>query len=105
MYEGTIPLEDFLRTMNELQADFERRLGGIECGADSVPPATGREQERSGSSRWTEPDDDRPLGLEAIWNTPRRSSAARAGEGWRPAAAYRPHAPDATPEEGFVRHR
>ncbi|MFE0734764.1 hypothetical protein [Streptomyces sp. NPDC058855] len=80
MDEGTIPLEDFLRTMNELQADFDRRLGGIEREAPSAPRAAGREQERSGSSRWTEVDGYRPLGLEAIWNTPRHSSAERTSE-------------------------
>ncbi len=30
MDEGSIPLEDFLSTLNRLPADCERRVGGIE---------------------------------------------------------------------------
>ncbi|MFF1510872.1 hypothetical protein [Streptomyces sp. NPDC058326] len=70
MYEGSIPLEDFLDTMNELQADFERRLKGIEREASMGAPAV---QKRSGSAAArTYADNHPPLGLEAIWTTARR---------------------------------
>ncbi|MFD0422209.1 hypothetical protein ACFVHX_10365, partial [Streptomyces parvus] len=39
MTEETILLRDFLATMNRLQAEFERRLDGIEQDA---PPGGGR---------------------------------------------------------------
>lgn len=89
MHEGSIPLEDFLDTLNRLQAEFERRLGGIEHQPAplSHPPV----QDRSGPSAWTQEDGYRPLGLAAIWTSPatprdgrpgpRRSSApSRRGE-------------------------
>ncbi|MFF1265415.1 hypothetical protein OH797_08730 [Streptomyces anulatus] len=77
MYEGSIPLEDFLDTLNRLQADFERRLGGIERKVLPAPPTHPRAQERSGSSAWTPEDGYRPLGLEAIWTSPGTSSDDR----------------------------
>ncbi|MFD4178085.1 hypothetical protein [Streptomyces anulatus] len=77
MYEGSIPLEDFLDTLNRLQADFERRLGGIERKVLSAPPTHSRAQERSGSSSWTSENGYRPLGLEAIWTSPSPSSDGR----------------------------
>ncbi|MFJ4827302.1 hypothetical protein ACIP5L_28955 [Streptomyces bacillaris] len=75
MYEGSIPLEDFLETMNRLQADFERRLGGIERKAPPVVhPHT---QERFSSSAWTPEDGYGPLGIEAIWTTARATPDGR----------------------------
>ncbi|AXI70320.1 hypothetical protein ACFWGE_18520 [Streptomyces bacillaris] len=73
MYEGSIPLEDFLETMNRLQADFERRLGGIERKAPPAPPARPHAQERFSSSAWTPEDGYGPLGIEAIWTAARAS--------------------------------
>ncbi|MFD3975337.1 hypothetical protein [Streptomyces cyaneofuscatus] len=77
MYEGSIPLEDFLDTMNRLQADFERRLGGIERRALPTPLTHVHSQERSSSSGWTPEDGYRPLGIEAIWTASRTSSDDR----------------------------
>jgi hypothetical protein len=82
MYEGSIPLEDFLNTLNRLQADFERRLGGIERKVLSAPLTHGRTQERSASSAWPPEDGYRPLGLEAIW-TSRGTSADERSGGWQ----------------------
>lgn len=73
MHEGSIPLEDFLDTMNRLQADFERRLGGIERKALPTPPTHAHTQERSSSTAWTPEDGYRPLGIEAIWTTSRET--------------------------------
>ncbi|WP_063759040.1 hypothetical protein [Streptomyces globisporus] len=75
MYEGSIPLEDFLHTMDALQADFEQRLKGIER---AVPLKHSAEQKRSilptvRGHEETYP----PIGLEAIWTAPRRSSDQR----------------------------
>ncbi|MFD3414073.1 hypothetical protein [Streptomyces cyaneofuscatus] len=77
MYEGSIPLEDFLDTMNQLQADFERRLGGIERKALPTPLTHVHSQERSSSSRWTPEDGYRPLDIEVIWTASRASSDDR----------------------------
>ncbi|KAB2594148.1 hypothetical protein F5983_02580 [Streptomyces arboris] len=77
MYEGSIPLEDFLDTMNRLQADFERRLGGIERKAPPTPLTHVHSQERSSSSAWMPEDGYRPLGIEAIWTASRTSSDDR----------------------------
>ncbi|WP_418960158.1 hypothetical protein [Streptomyces tritici] len=80
MYEGSLPLEDFLDTMDRLQADFERRLKGIEHKASlkqsrmqkrSTSPAAGPHE----SSR-------RPLGIEAIWTTARRTPTTAAESPW-----------------------
>ncbi|MFJ2024543.1 hypothetical protein ACIODW_12165 [Streptomyces sp. NPDC087897] len=68
MHEGSIPLEDFLDTLNRLQADFERRLGGIEH--QPAPLSHSAAQDRSGTSAWTQEDGYRPLGLAAIWTSP-----------------------------------
>lgn len=80
MYEGSIPLEDFLDTLNRLQADFERRLGGIERKALPGPLVRSRGQERSGAWAWNQEDDYRPFGLEAIWTSPRTSPGERSGD-------------------------
>ncbi|MFI5656466.1 hypothetical protein ACIA71_35220 [Streptomyces anulatus] len=88
MYEGSIPLEDFLDTLNRLQADFERRLGGIERKVLSAPPTHPRAQERSGSSAWTPEDGYRPLGLEAIWTSPSTSSDDRSSGRRRPVRSH-----------------
>ncbi|MGX1952063.1 hypothetical protein ACWIGY_17405 [Streptomyces anulatus] len=85
MYEGSIPLEDFLDTLNRLQADFERRLGGIERKVLSTHP---RAQERSGSSVWTPEDGYRPLGLEAIWTSAGTSSDDRSSSRRRPIRSH-----------------
>ncbi|MFE2292969.1 hypothetical protein [Streptomyces sp. NPDC059452] len=73
MHEGSIPLEDFLDTMNRLQADFERRLGGIERKTPPAPLAHAHTQERSSASTWAPEDGYRPLGIEAIWTAARTS--------------------------------
>ncbi|MFY0511917.1 hypothetical protein ACOMD4_16260 [Streptomyces anulatus] len=88
MYEGSIPLEDFLDTLNRLQADFERRLGGIERKVLSAPLTHPRAQERSGSSAWTPEDGYRPLGLEAIWTSPSTSSDAPSSGRRRPTHSH-----------------
>ncbi|WP_435192037.1 hypothetical protein [Streptomyces sp. bgisy126] len=78
MYEGTIPLEDFLDTMNRLQADFERRLGGIERDVPPKPPHSARAQETTGfPSSWRSGEMTRPLGIEAIWTDARRGGEGR----------------------------
>ncbi|WP_097869174.1 hypothetical protein [Streptomyces sp. rh34] len=88
MYEGSIPLKDFLDTLNRLQADFERRLGGIERTVLSGPLTHSRTQERSGSSAWTPEDGYRPLGLEAIWTSHSTSSGDRSSGRRNPARSY-----------------
>ncbi|MFE3405561.1 MULTISPECIES: hypothetical protein [Streptomyces] len=88
MYEGSIPLEDFLDTLNRLQADFERRLGGIERKVLSAPPTHPHAQERSGSSSWTSEDGYRPLGLEAIWTSPSPSADDRSSGRRRPIRSH-----------------
>ncbi|WP_228921344.1 hypothetical protein [Streptomyces sp. DH7] len=88
MYEGSIPLEDFLDTLNRLQADFERRLGGIERKVLSAPPTHPRAQERSSSSAWTPEDGYRPLGLEAIWTSRSTSSDDRSSGQRRPIRSH-----------------
>ncbi|MFC8269757.1 hypothetical protein ACFUIZ_29160 [Streptomyces cinereoruber] len=79
MHEGTIPLEDFLDTMNRLQADFERRLGGIErdVPAKSPHPARAQETAASPSPSWRSDGFSRPLGIEAIWTDARRRTGER----------------------------
>lgn len=73
MYEGSIPLEDFLETMDELQADFEKRLKGIER---TMPLKRPLEQKRSSSPAAPIREETYPLiGLEAIWTAPRRSAS------------------------------
>ncbi|MFF4172188.1 hypothetical protein [Streptomyces sp. NPDC001744] len=80
MYEGTVPLEDFLNTMNRLQADFERRLGGIERAALAAPPRHARVRDGAGATpSWRVADPHLSLGLEAIWTDARRGGTARAG--------------------------
>lgn len=79
MYEGSTPLEDFLDTLDRLQADFERRLGSIERKALPAPLLPAPTQERSVSSRWTQEDGYRPLGVEAIWTSGRAASDPRPG--------------------------
>lgn len=79
MHEGSIPLEDFLDTMNRLQADFERRLGGIERKALPTPLTPAHLQERSSSSSWTPEDGYRPLGIEAIWTASRETQGGGPG--------------------------
>ncbi|MFF2537531.1 hypothetical protein [Streptomyces cyaneofuscatus] len=73
MHEGSIPLKDFLDTMSRLQADFERRLGGIERKALPTPLTHAHTQERSSSSAWTPENGYGPLGIEAIWTASRES--------------------------------
>ncbi|MEU0357613.1 hypothetical protein [Streptomyces cyaneofuscatus] len=87
MYEGSIPLEDFLDTMNRLQADFERRLGSIEGKVLPTPLTHVHSQERSSSSAWTPEDGYRPLGIEAIW------TASRTPSDDRPSGLSRPSGP------------
>ncbi|MFC7933009.1 hypothetical protein [Streptomyces cinereoruber] len=79
MYEGTIPLEDFFDTMNRLQADFERRLGGIERDVPPKSPHSARAQETAAfpSSSWRSEELSRPLGIEAIWTDARRGTGER----------------------------
>ncbi|WP_411082259.1 hypothetical protein [Streptomyces sp. cmx-18-6] len=75
MHEGSIPLEDFLDTMNRLQADFERRLGSIERKAPPTPSPHAPAPEHADASAWTQEDGYHPLGIEAIWTTARESPA------------------------------
>ncbi|MEU2823448.1 hypothetical protein ABZ763_14520 [Streptomyces bacillaris] len=69
--------------MNRLQADFERRLGGIERTAPPAPLAHPHPhphphpQERFSSSAWTPEDGYRPLGIEAIWTAARAAPDGR----------------------------
>ncbi|NEB35373.1 hypothetical protein [Streptomyces sp. SID14515] len=84
MNEEHILLRDFLATMNRLQADFERRLDGIErdalSGALSGTPAYGHPQETTDLWQpWPAHETRRPLGLEAIWTDARRSPDGRTG--------------------------
>ncbi|MFD3649447.1 hypothetical protein ACFWVT_17310 [Streptomyces cyaneofuscatus] len=99
MYEGSIPLEDFLDTMNRLQADFERRLGGIERKALPTPLTHVHSQERSSSPPWTPEDGYRPLGIEAIWTASRTPSDDRPSSpgspSSRPSSAQRRSSPHA----------
>ncbi|MDX2918874.1 MULTISPECIES: hypothetical protein [Streptomyces] len=88
MTEETILLRDFLATMNRLQAEFERRLDGIEREAPPGAPPHGV----SGATAdpwqpWSSHDLGRPLGLEAIWADTRSSPVGRAdAPGTRPLA-------------------
>ncbi|MFD4017571.1 hypothetical protein [Streptomyces sindenensis] len=86
MNEETILLRDFLATMNRLQADFERRLDGIERDAPPGAPSHGDSRAMADPRQpWSSRDLGRPLGLEAIWADARRSPVARAdGSGARP---------------------
>ncbi|WP_097866424.1 hypothetical protein [Streptomyces sp. rh34] len=77
MNEESIPLEDFLDTLNRLQADFEQRLGGIERKALPTSLADAHVQEHPSRSAWTQGHGYRSLGLEAIWTSPRTSSDER----------------------------
>ncbi|MEU0379674.1 hypothetical protein ABZ093_20555 [Streptomyces cyaneofuscatus] len=90
MYEGSIPLEDFLDTMNRLQADFERRLGGIERKALPTSLTHVHPQERSSSPSWTPEDGYRPLGIEAIWTASRTPSDDRPSNPGRPSSESSP---------------
>ncbi|MGW1292107.1 hypothetical protein [Streptomyces sp. NPDC002533] len=79
MTEETILLRDFLATMNRLQADFERRLDGIERDAPPGTPSHGDSRAMADPWQpWSSHDLGRPLGLEAIWADARRSPAGRA---------------------------
>ncbi|PVD01631.1 hypothetical protein DBP19_01365 [Streptomyces sp. CS090A] len=95
MYEGSIPLKDFLDTMNRLQADFERRLGGIERKALPTPLTHVHSQERSSSSTWTPEDGYPPLGIEAVWTTSRTPSDDRPGSPSSPSSPQRRSSPHA----------
>ncbi|MFI1190012.1 hypothetical protein [Streptomyces californicus] len=88
MHEGSVPLEDFLDTLNRLQADFERRLGGIERQPDPLPHAPS--QDRSAPSPWTQEDGYRPLGLAAIWTAPTPGPADRPSPHRSPAPSPSP---------------
>ncbi|MBM7055264.1 MULTISPECIES: hypothetical protein [Streptomyces] len=88
MTEETILLRDFLATMNRLQAEFERRLDGIERDAPpGAPPHGDSPAVADPWQPWSSHDLGRPLGLEAIWSDARRSPGGRAeGDGARPRA-------------------
>ncbi|MEU5968064.1 hypothetical protein [Streptomyces globisporus] len=88
MTEETILLGDFLATMNRLQADFERRLDGIERDAPPGAPPHGTSRATADPWQpWSSHAPGRPLGLEAIWADARRSPVARAdGSGAHPRA-------------------
>ncbi|WP_432061258.1 hypothetical protein [Streptomyces sp. S1] len=91
MYEGTIPLEDFLDTMNRLQADFERRLGGIQHDVPRNSPHPARTRETAGfPPSWRSDDMTRPLGIEAIWTDARREAPARPDRPEEPFSARYP---------------
>ncbi|MGW9450628.1 hypothetical protein [Streptomyces sp. NPDC055632] len=91
MYEGTIPLEDFLDTMNRLQADFERRLGGIERAVPPKSPHSARAQEATGfPPSWRSDETTRPLGIEAIWTDARRGREGRSDRSEEPFPAPYP---------------
>ncbi|MFD0021195.1 hypothetical protein [Streptomyces sp. NPDC058382] len=87
MYEGSTPLEDFLHTLNRLQAEFERRLGSIERTALPGPLVPAHAQERKPSLKWTQEDGYRPLGLEAIWTSDRTPTDVRPIGGQEPVAS------------------
>ncbi|MGW6581057.1 hypothetical protein ACWF76_17035 [Streptomyces globisporus] len=79
MTEETILLRDFLATMNRLQAEFERRLDGIEREAPPGAPSHGTSRAMADPWQpWSGHDPRRPLGLEAIWADARRSPVGRA---------------------------
>ncbi|MFJ9321001.1 hypothetical protein [Streptomyces globisporus] len=81
MTEETILLRDFLATMNRLQADFERRLDGIERDAPPGAPPHGTSRATADPWQpWSSHDPGRPLGLEAIWADARRSPVTQADE-------------------------
>ncbi|MEU3205149.1 hypothetical protein ABZ702_14990 [Streptomyces cyaneofuscatus] len=93
MHEGSIPPEAFLDTMNRLQADFERRLGGIERKALPTPLTHIHPQERSSSSPWAPEDGCRPLGIEAVWTVSRTSSDDRPNRPNSPSSPSSPSSP------------
>ncbi|MFD4023965.1 hypothetical protein ACFWRV_10655 [Streptomyces sp. NPDC058576] len=88
MNEETILLRDFLATMNRLQAEFERRLDGIERDAPPGAPPHGDSRATADPWQpWSSHDVRPPLGLEAIWADARRSPVGRAdGSGGRPSS-------------------
>lgn len=101
MTEEHILLRDFLATMNRLQADFERRLDGIEYGALSgaVPgtPSYGGPQETADLRQPRHAQETRrSLGLEAIWTEARRSPDGRTGGH----EARRNHSSPRSPSDG-----
>ncbi|MFJ6611980.1 hypothetical protein ACIQPT_17090 [Streptomyces sp. NPDC091289] len=100
MNEEHILLRDFLATMNRLQADFERRLDGIE--RDTLPgtPAYGHPHESTDSWQpWRSRDMHRTLGLEAIWTDARRSSDEHARGEEKPFSIPLPHHPAAPQDQ------
>ncbi|KOX36373.1 MULTISPECIES: hypothetical protein [unclassified Streptomyces] len=91
MYEGTIPLKDFLDTMNRLQADFERRLGGIEHDVPPTSPHSARARETTGlPPSWRSGELTRPLGIEAVWTDARRGEGERSDRPEEPFSARYP---------------
>ncbi|MFE6731527.1 hypothetical protein ACFVAM_02955 [Streptomyces californicus] len=86
MHEGSVPLKDFLDTLNRLQADFEQRLGGIERKPAPLPHTPA--QDRSAASPWTQEDGHRPLGLAAIWTSPTPGPDDRPASHRRPAPSH-----------------
>ncbi|MFF9851443.1 hypothetical protein [Streptomyces litmocidini] len=104
MYEGSIPLEDFLHTMDTLQADFEQRLKGIER---TMPPKHSVEQKRSSlSTARVHGETYPPLGLEAIWTAPRRSPDQRMRDDGEPFSFRSQDAfAETTQEETFISSR
>ncbi|MFE9456472.1 hypothetical protein [Streptomyces californicus] len=87
MHEGSVPLKDFLDTLNRLQADFEQRLGGIEH--KPAPLSHTPAQDRSAPSAWTPEDGYRPLGLAAIWTSPTPGPDDRTPSHRSPAPSHR----------------
>ncbi|MFI1655159.1 hypothetical protein ACH4ZU_09645 [Streptomyces sp. NPDC020472] len=104
MYEGSIPLEDFLHTMDALQADFEQRLKGIER---TTPLKYSVEQKRSSSpAAQVHEETYPPLGLEAIWTAPRRSPDQRMRDDREPFSFHRQSTFSETiEEETFISSR
>ncbi|WP_103530164.1 hypothetical protein [Streptomyces sp. SM11] len=100
MSDEHILLRNFLATMNRLQADFERRLDGLDRDASQETPPYGHTLEATDVRQpWRSRATHRTLGLEAIWTDARRSSDEHARGEEKPFSTALPHHPATLPDQ------